>query len=418
MKSFAYKINDINSKFSLLELLMAGYIALLPVQFIAGKGFRFAPSDLFLLLFFFCGVGQIKISKTAWSKWHSSIVIIFLIGSIVAVVKNGHLTRYAFLQKDIGLVFLLAGYIAVTFIASEWSRIRWILRILILSVFIINFISVFELFISYHFNIKLPFFNYYESRLGGLLIDPNAYGGLLVLSFIIQILTFYTDKPLVKGKLGKLTNLSLAVGIILTFSRSAWLGLFLAYLTILAYRPRYAFRIAMLFLLAFVIVLILFGIDFLPILTHMSTRSANSIDARVKLVNDAIPMFLNNPIFGIGLGSFYKIKGIIIHNTPLWFLAEFGILGFTVFLGFVLRFIYWGFKTYKMNRPKEKPIIIGLILAHVAMLGLSMGIEAFYQRHWWFIMALLSASYSITLKDKSDYANGKNMLSSGINNSA
>ena len=36
--------------------------------------------------------------------------------------------------------------------------------------------------------------------------------------------------------------------------------------------------------------------------------------------------------------------------------------------------------------------MLALLLGHTAMLGLAMGIEAFYQRHWWVVLALIAAS--------------------------
>jgi hypothetical protein len=38
---------------------------------------------------------------------------------------------------------------------------------------------------------------------------------------------------------------------------------------------------------------------------------------------------------------------------------------------------------------------LALLLAHAAMLGVAMGIEAFYQRHWWLIFSLIASSYSL-----------------------
>jgi putative inorganic carbon (HCO3(-)) transporter len=41
---------------------------------------------------------------------------------------------------------------------------------------------------------------------------------------------------------------------------------------------------------------------------------------------------------------------------------------------------------------------LALLLAHAAMLGVAMGIEAFYQRHWWLVFSLIASSYSLTLR--------------------
>jgi hypothetical protein len=43
-------------------------------------------------------------------------------------------------------------------------------------------------------------------------------------------------------------------------------------------------------------------------------------------------------------------------------------------------------------------LVLGLMAAHVGMLGLSLGIEALYQRHWWMVMAFLGSAYAITRK--------------------
>jgi hypothetical protein len=32
------------------------------------------------------------------------------------------------------------------------------------------------------------------------------------------------------------------------------------------------------------------------------------------------------------------------------------------------------------------------------MLGLAMGIEAFYQRHWWLVFGLIASSFCMTLR--------------------
>jgi hypothetical protein len=32
------------------------------------------------------------------------------------------------------------------------------------------------------------------------------------------------------------------------------------------------------------------------------------------------------------------------------------------------------------------------------MIGLAMGIEAFYQRHWWMVLALIASGYILALR--------------------
>jgi hypothetical protein len=68
----------------------------------------------------------------------------------------------------------------------------------------------------------------------------------------------------------------------------------------------------------------------------------------------------------------------------------------------LITFIGWFFitawHTYQRAPPREQPIALGMLLAHVAMLGLAMGIEAFYQRVWWMVLALIAAGSCLTVQ--------------------
>jgi hypothetical protein len=51
---------------------------------------------------------------------------------------------------------------------------------------------------------------------------------------------------------------------------------------------------------------------------------------------------------------------------------------------------------YQSAPPREQPIALALFLAHAAMVGVAMGIEAFYQRYWWLVLGLIGSAYSLT----------------------
>jgi O-antigen ligase len=82
----------------------------------------------------------------------------------------------------------------------------------------------------------------------------------------------------------------------------------------------------------------------------------------------------------------------------MWFLADFGIVGLVALLGFLGWFFVKAWSAYQTAPTRERPIVLGLLLAHTAMIGLAMGIEAFYQRHWWVIFALIASSHCLTLR--------------------
>jgi putative inorganic carbon (hco3(-)) transporter len=86
----------------------------------------------------------------------------------------------------------------------------------------------------------------------------------------------------------------------------------------------------------------------------------------------------------------------------MWFLADFGIVGLVVLVGFLGWFFAKGWSAYQLAPMTERPLIVALLLAHTAMFGLAMGIEAFYQRHWWLVLALIASAYSLTLRERAE----------------
>ncbi len=127
-------------------------------------------------------------------------------------------------------------------------------------------------------------------------------------------------------------------------------------------------------------------------------RRPEQVRERFDLIEEAIERFRQHPLLGGGLGSFRLSVGEIAHNSAMWFLADFGIVGLAVLLGFLGWFFAKGWFAYRFAPAKEQPLALALLLGHAAMLGLAMGIEAFYQRHWWLVFALIGSGYSLALR--------------------
>ena len=155
-----------------------------------------------------------------------------------------------------------------------------------------------------------------------------------------------------------------------------------------------AIQLALAVLVAAPCVLLLMGPGFLLFFEDMAGRPERGI-SRFALIRDAWTQFTQHPILGGGIGSFVDMEGTIVHNTTLWFLADFGIPGFAVLLGFLGWFLFAGWFAYGQAPLKDKPIVLALLMGHTVMLGLSMGIEAFYQRHWWVVFALIASCFAI-----------------------
>lgn len=386
----------------LQDWLVVCYIVFLPVQIKSPMGLRFAPSDLFLLLWvalLALGMARYHGSKWSWSGWHFMMLLTFGIATLVSILRLGYIEDKTLLAKTLGVVTLFVGYAMIVGQAYSWSRVDWLVRTLILGVAIQNAAAILS-FVSYMYTgIGIPGMNYFGLRLSGFLIDPNAYGGLLVVTLALHMVTQYGGRPLVSRKLGGLISVSLVIGVLLTYSRSAWLGLAGCVAMVVVLRPRMAIYVVLIGLLGFAAIVGTLGTGYLQSMAQMSSREAQ-IDSRVVLIQDAIPLFWESPAFGIGLGVYAERYNAIIHNTPIWILTECGIFGFIIFCGFAAWFIRKGVAAYRLAGKTQKPLVLGATAAYIAMLGFSMGIEAFYQRHWWFVMALVGASYSLARKDR------------------
>jgi putative inorganic carbon (hco3(-)) transporter len=382
---------------SILSALIVGYVALLPYQFQITSRLNFAPADCFLLLVLIFAAGQLKYVKQAWTIWHFGIAATFIIGSLVTSLRFGTVDQYELLNKDVGLILPLLSYAAITTCVHEWEDIRHLLRVFTLSVVIQNVVAVAGFLTAYFFGVANPFARYGGLRLSGLLLDPNAYGGLLVAALIIIEGSSWGPSPLFRRTTLWISRLTLGLGILFTFSRSAWVALTVALCLLVCAQARVAGRLVMALLVAAPITLLFMGRRFLPLLETMASRP-KQVQGRFDLIHDAFLAFSNHPLLGGGIGSFRLGEGEIAHNSAMWFLADFGLVGLAVFLGFLGCFFYKGWLAYRLAPTREQPCALALLLGHAAMLGLAMGIEAFYQRHWWLFFALIASAYSLSFR--------------------
>lgn len=375
---------------NLFLFAVMGYIICLPAQIDFGGAFRIALSDLFLMLGLFTAGIHLKLDRRQFSSWHWGMLFIFVLASFVSIWRNGFITQYALLQKDFGFILLLLTYIMLVQAVDSWDRLYKMLRAFLISVLIFNSLALFDFFSG----VKVPYM-VQDGRLSGMLIDPNAYGGLLVTAFAIHIMTSGNGVKLLRGWVSTLATITLAGGIMMTFSRSSWIGLFLVLLTLLLTNPSRLLKIGMGFSVAFAALLLYKGTAYLDVLGNMASRPSQ-IQSRLDIIGKAVDWIAQSPLLGIGLGSYNYELRIIIHNTPIWFMTEFGLLGLIVYGGFMIWFFIVGLRSYRAADKVNRPIIMALLLSHAAMIGLSMGIEALFQRYWWFMMAMNAACIRLT----------------------
>jgi hypothetical protein len=122
-------------------------------------------------------------------------------------------------------------------------------------------------------------------------------------------------------------------------------------------------------------------------ITDMIGREAEgSTYEHLLTIEQGLAMFAAHPLFGAGLGAFIveQIRAtgapLIIHSTPVWLLAETGIVGFAVFFTAAARIVAaeWPRRT---ARPARFLILMFGILALMSELH-----ELLYQRGFWLLL--------------------------------
>ncbi|HVY94778.1 MAG TPA: O-antigen ligase family protein [Bryobacteraceae bacterium] len=381
-----------------LVWLMSLCIFFFPIQFPAGS-INIAPSDIFLALALIVCLFRLRFVPAAWSLTHAALILVFLGAAGVSVYLHGTMSSYV-LVKIVGLLALFASYLTLTTAAGTWREIRRFMRIFIVAVSIHCLFAVVALKVGY----SAAWLNYGDMRVSGMYLDPNAFGGLVLVALLMQAGSYMGGRSAVPGLLGGAVTIALVAGLFFTLSRSAWIGFTFGFILVSILRPR-------LWVISAVLALAITGGTYLWVQSHLSAKNEELIARqdttmeRIEQIRQAIPMFVSHPIRGVGLGEFdlrsdpAGYHPLIIHNTTVWILTELGLLGFSIYIAFVAWFFWRGSIALKQADAQAKPLVVGLLGAHAGMLGLSTGIEVLYQRHWWFVMAMLACAAIAAARD-------------------
>jgi putative inorganic carbon (HCO3(-)) transporter len=384
-------------------LLMA-WAALLPYQYQgAAEMISYSASDIILVLIAVLEFPNLRYRRELWSPWQYALLALFAVSTLTVAIREGSLQRYVYLNKDIGLLILFLAYAFLTSAAKNWHTIRMVMRAFVVSVVAQNIVGVLAWVASTRLGIGSPFVADNGLRLAGLMGDANAYGGLVATTLVICQGACSSGEPLFRKKFLIFARLTLAAGLLVSFSRTSWISLAIVFLFLLFTRFATAIRALFLLLCGFAVTMVVMGRQFLSLFEHLAFRPEVDTGAgrtRFDLVSSGLADFVHHPFFGIGVGSFYEQQQTIIHNSPIWFLTEFGVIGFTIFAGFLLSFALRARAAYRLAPRSEKPVVFGLILGMILMTSMSLGIEAFYQRHWWLTFALIASSYSVARRER------------------
>ncbi len=227
--------------------------------------------------------------------------------------------------------------------------------------------------------------------------DHTAYGAALAMIIPVMLGLLFLKQYSYKQRIAAFIVLSvLALAMTFSYTRAAWLSLFVAFIVFGVITLKIKLRTFILLFVSTIIVLLLFWTQIymkleknrqdassnfteqLQSITNVSTDASNL--ERLNRWNCAIRMFKEKPIFGWGPGTYMfkyapfqlSYERTIIstnsgdlgnaHSEYLGPLSESGIFGTLTFLAIIIGAIYYAIRVYKTTSDKNVKILVLSVL--------------------------------------------------------
>ena len=365
---------------------------------------------------FFTGV------RPRWSVPYFNLMLIVILFLLLFSFLNGMqvigVTQWAFVSRLLGWIVLL-GYLSIGILTVSYlgklGVWRLVETLVVTSVVIILFHAIVRwLIFSGWLDQGSTTFNF-----EGFSGNRNAFAfQLLTCSLLLLAHTarrkgegsIEVVRLIIRRKnLYAILNGIILAGIVLTGSRAGILTGFL--LLFFSGISNFVDRRMLLSSLIYGCLVWMFFTLFLPWLSLLSVEqistsstsiapqssfSQNNSDIeRWATLRHGFEMWLSSPWIGAGLGVFIEMSSqwlkepTVIHSTPIWILAEFGLLGATI----LIAIFSWTLVTSIQN-GLHKPANRAVVLLLGVFVIFSQVHEIFYQRIFWLVLGLcLAISY-------------------------
>lgn len=266
------------------------------------------------------------------------------------------------------------------------------LKIICYTMIAIAIIIAIQNLIQTALNPEIAAFNYVNAgkriiRSRGSESDPNIFASNFILP-IMLLIAFIGEAKTHRTRFFLYILCGLILGsVLLTYSRSSWVAIFVGAMIIMIYQKRYDFLLYSLFALFLASIgsesvrTILFSVGE-RVTDIFAGSSEDSSKFRIILFKTAILMWLDSYMLGIGYQGFptvfkkynppQEMGGVYEpHNEFYTVLVELGLVGFTVFIFIIWKMLKTGWLTVKFFHDKSsgmRAISLALFASFVAYL--------------------------------------------------
>lgn len=380
-----------------MDVLRVAFVVLLVIFFPLGEVARFSLNEVAVTLTDI-GVGLVSIlwimfnifrksraagfrfaGKKVKAKLFLPISIFVGVAILSLIVNLRNLTAYESLVSSLYIVRWVA-YSLIYFVILDFDKD--FLKKVPLFLLFAGALIVVGGFIQYFLypdlrNLYYLGWDEHLYRMFSSFLDPNFAGTFFVLYFLLTLgLLFNNFKTKNKTKtivLNLLSSTSL-LAIFLTFSRSAYLMLFVGTITFLILQKKIKWLVIFIVLSLISIVILVKNVPQTEGTNLLRTASGES---RIESINRALTIFKDNPVFGVGFNAYRYVQrdyGFIneekriVHsgagtdNSFLFILATTGIVGFFSFLFLIYKIVRL---SYQFKNSRYSAILLSSILALV-----------------------------------------------------
>lgn len=390
------------------------------------SGLRLALSDL-LLPFIGLGIAWSLIRRrTLWPRWESKAPLLWisaltgvlLLACVHTYFLYGAFDHWALTNKITGWFTLIAYFLLAAWIATNAQRtnINRFFHVFFWFVFITAMYQLGLLLYRDMFLTSSSAYRYIE----GFTTNRNAFS----LIFLISCAWFYCQKTGHKSVLQKTSVFIFWFFVPLIFSyiasRAALALAVIALCAIIIHsvfeRQARATLLSILCGILFICAAFAPSPERFPVIQSSQTKSFALIDnlanlepsfekkrdipyvgdnIRLMVLNVAGPMITERPWLGSGLGSVrieqtkeYDHIYDIADSTPLWLIAETGIIGFSVFAGFGFFILIYCWRRTRDGPEDDQAFYRFMVAALIIFAAMSVFHEILYTRFAWVLLGI------------------------------
>jgi hypothetical protein len=228
-------------------------------------------------------------------------------------------------------------------------------------------------------------------ELKGFFKDPNVLGPFLIPVAIYHLFLFFSNQR--RSIWNLILFIFLSVGVFFTFSRAAWLNLFISTIalifTLIPYR-RARRKIAIFLITIGTFIGVFLGIsknidviginlyDFFTGKLGLQSYDVDRFSAQRKFI-DIMNYSIYSLIVGIGPGNYEKFSRYATHSLYIRYIGERGIFGFITFALFISTVLS------EVRKSHYRKILIPIILGQFVN---SLFIDSLHWRHLWLLFVI------------------------------